>query len=51
MATLQPTPETGKLLSTLALFLCLGLLSACNGGSGSTVSPPSLTPTPTPAGR
>lgn len=51
MAALQLNKVSRQLLSTLALFLCPGLLSACDGGSGSTVSPPSLTPTPTPAGR
>ncbi|MFS8903472.1 hypothetical protein [Synechococcus sp. H60.4] len=51
MATLQPTQVTCKLFGALALFLCLGLLSACDEGSSSTVSPPSLTPTPTPASR
>ncbi|MEN9203907.1 MAG: hypothetical protein Q6K80_01255 [Thermostichus sp. DG_1_6_bins_120] len=38
---------TRKILATLVLLVGLGLLSACDdGGSTSTVSPPSITPTP-----
>ena len=51
MAALQLNKVSRQLLRTLALFLCLGLLPACDEGSSSTVSPPSLTPTPTPAGQ
>jgi hypothetical protein len=46
MATLQPK-VTRQLLAALTLFVCLGLLPACGESSGSTVSPPSITPTPT----
>lgn len=47
MATLQPK-VTHQLLAALALFACLGLLPACGeSSSSSTVSPPSITPTPT----
>ncbi|MCF2971855.1 hypothetical protein L1047_11685 [Synechococcus sp. Nb3U1] len=46
MALLQPN-VTRQLLVALALFVCLGLLPACDeGGGSSTVSPPSITPTP-----
>ncbi len=46
MAALQPK-VTRQLLAALALFVCLGLLPACDeGGGSSTVSPPSITPTP-----
>lgn len=46
MATLQPK-VTHQLLAALALFACLGLLPACGESSSSTVSPPSITHTPT----
>jgi len=51
MAALQLNKVSRQLLGALVLLLCLGLLSACDEGSSSTVSPPSLTPTPTPAGQ
>jgi len=46
MATLQPK-VTRQLLAALTLFVCLGLLPACGESSSSTVSPPSMAPTPT----